>query len=396
MDDNNHQSSSAEDDPTDSFTRTALHLRAGALGPTVTNSSSPNGAQQRDVSETVLRSMIAGESLTVGTAAAAATTIATNPPLSSLQSMAHRGMIPIRGAPGDFFSPSSSHRPMYNHHNNNMPTTTIAGLRSHHHHHHHQDDMALASTINASYNPNLHQLDSTIQMLQGQFPQTSSGLRSSIPPQQQSTLGHLNLGQIGPSNLFTRIQNHMQLDQQRLEQQRLEQHQQQQQQQLQLQRQLHSNQALMGNYFPTGLLSSGHSNFATMPPAAESHIHRPMLLQDSLLSNPANLVASQANIQQNLQLVSAAAAAANQGLDTLHQRSRKGAEHAASGRESTFPMKLHRILADPSFQDCICWLPHGLSWRVINQHVFTNAVLPEYFKHQKYASFMRQVNGKQL
>lgn len=67
----------------------------------------------------------------------------------------------------------------------------------------------------------------------------------------------------------------------------------------------------------------------------------------------------------------------------------------AVNREPTFPMKLHQILLDPSFQDSIKWLPHGKSWRVINQSLFVTVLNhSQYFKHARLASFMRQVNGQ--
>jgi hypothetical protein len=62
-------------------------------------------------------------------------------------------------------------------------------------------------------------------------------------------------------------------------------------------------------------------------------------------------------------------------------------------REPTFPLKLHQILSNPGYQGCITWLPHGNSFRVINQELFSQIVLPLHFKHSRLPSFMRQVNG---
>lgn len=64
-----------------------------------------------------------------------------------------------------------------------------------------------------------------------------------------------------------------------------------------------------------------------------------------------------------------------------------------SGKEPTFPVKLHMILANPEFQDIIAWLPHGRSWRIVQQKAFEERVLPLYFRHGRYSSFARQVNG---
>jgi HSF-type DNA-binding len=92
-----------------------------------------------------------------------------------------------------------------------------------------------------------------------------------------------------------------------------------------------------------------------------------------------------------------------------------------SGKEPTFPMKLfvhysflpvlsrrkaslrtcslcfvlrrHQILASPQFRDCICWNSHGRSWRIIKTQEFERTVIPLFFQHSKYSSFLRQVNG---
>ena len=62
------------------------------------------------------------------------------------------------------------------------------------------------------------------------------------------------------------------------------------------------------------------------------------------------------------------------------------------GKEPPFPVKLHRILSNPDFSDIISWLPHGRSWRVLKPKAFEEKVIPLYFRHAKYASFMRQVS----
>jgi HSF-type DNA-binding len=65
--------------------------------------------------------------------------------------------------------------------------------------------------------------------------------------------------------------------------------------------------------------------------------------------------------------------------------------HTTGGtKEASFPLKLHAILADPENHGSICWLPHGRTWRVIRMAKFEMEVIPRYFRHTKYASFMRQ------
>ena len=59
----------------------------------------------------------------------------------------------------------------------------------------------------------------------------------------------------------------------------------------------------------------------------------------------------------------------------------------------TFPTKLYKILSKSVFVDVISWLPHGRSWRVLDQERFETEVLPLYFRHGNFMSFMRQVNA---
>lgn len=61
--------------------------------------------------------------------------------------------------------------------------------------------------------------------------------------------------------------------------------------------------------------------------------------------------------------------------------------------DELFPVKLHKILNDPSYSEIITWMPHGRSWKALNIQALESEVLPKFFNHTHYASFMRQVNG---
>ena len=61
--------------------------------------------------------------------------------------------------------------------------------------------------------------------------------------------------------------------------------------------------------------------------------------------------------------------------------------------EATFPHKLHYIIQNPDFKDIISWMPSGRSWKMIDREEFTKRVLPLFFRHQKFASFKRQLSG---
>jgi HSF-type DNA-binding len=49
-------------------------------------------------------------------------------------------------------------------------------------------------------------------------------------------------------------------------------------------------------------------------------------------------------------------------------------------KEPPFPLKLHQILGNPEFQECISWNAHGRSWRILKPPVFEQIVIPLYFR----------------
>lgn len=63
------------------------------------------------------------------------------------------------------------------------------------------------------------------------------------------------------------------------------------------------------------------------------------------------------------------------------------------GRVPNFPATMHAILCDPALKDVIAWQPHGRSWRILNPRELEIRVLPKYFEHNKFSSFIRQTNG---
>ena len=66
---------------------------------------------------------------------------------------------------------------------------------------------------------------------------------------------------------------------------------------------------------------------------------------------------------------------------------------STSHKKTSFPKKLYCILSDPKNEKAITWLPDGCSWKVLDQKRLKNEVLPHYFDHNNYTSFMRQVNA---
>jgi hypothetical protein len=54
---------------------------------------------------------------------------------------------------------------------------------------------------------------------------------------------------------------------------------------------------------------------------------------------------------------------------------------------------MYAILSRKDLCDIITWLPHGRSWKVLKPREFEVKVIPTYFEHSKFSSFIRQANG---
>lgn len=50
------------------------------------------------------------------------------------------------------------------------------------------------------------------------------------------------------------------------------------------------------------------------------------------------------------------------------------------------------MVSDPESDDLICWAEDGVSFFVNRQEDFARKVLPRFFKHKKFSSFVRQLN----
>ncbi|CAB9526264.1 stress transcription factor A [Seminavis robusta] len=63
------------------------------------------------------------------------------------------------------------------------------------------------------------------------------------------------------------------------------------------------------------------------------------------------------------------------------------------GRVPNFPAKMHAILSRTDLRGIVTWQPHGRAWRVLKPREFEVKVLPKFFEHAKFSSFVRQANG---
>jgi len=62
-------------------------------------------------------------------------------------------------------------------------------------------------------------------------------------------------------------------------------------------------------------------------------------------------------------------------------------------KKATFMEKLKSILEDASVVELVRWIEYGVSFEVTNPTLFASQVLPRYFKHANFSSFIRQLHG---
>jgi hypothetical protein len=60
---------------------------------------------------------------------------------------------------------------------------------------------------------------------------------------------------------------------------------------------------------------------------------------------------------------------------------------------ASFPKKLYHMLENDTFSKIIAWLPHGRAFRIFDHKELEDKVIPLYFRHERYSSFARQING---
>jgi hypothetical protein len=102
------------------------------------------------------------------------------------------------------------------------------------------------------------------------------------------------------------------------------------------------------------------------------------------------------NLANNMPSVSGSMSMLDSALFDFGQTTEKPKKQSSSyevDMNLPFPIKLHYILSNPEFSDYITWLPHGRAWKVTDQKGFESKVIPKFFRSDRMASFMRQVNG---
>lgn len=62
--------------------------------------------------------------------------------------------------------------------------------------------------------------------------------------------------------------------------------------------------------------------------------------------------------------------------------------------DMTFAQKVHHILSQPEYQKWITWLPHGRAFKILVPKLLEQSkCLLKYFGHNRYSSFLRQLNN---
>ena len=57
----------------------------------------------------------------------------------------------------------------------------------------------------------------------------------------------------------------------------------------------------------------------------------------------------------------------------------------------SFIDKTWLMLEEENYEHALRWLPHGGSFEIVDETAFANDVLPHFFKHSNFSSFVRQV-----
>nr|QBC36006.1 heat shock transcription factor A4b [Narcissus tazetta subsp. chinensis] len=70
----------------------------------------------------------------------------------------------------------------------------------------------------------------------------------------------------------------------------------------------------------------------------------------------------------------------------------EGSSHGSSNSPAPFLTKTYEMVDDPSTDSIVSWSPNDASFVVWNPPDFARDLLPKYFKHSNFSSFVRQLN----
>jgi hypothetical protein len=81
------------------------------------------------------------------------------------------------------------------------------------------------------------------------------------------------------------------------------------------------------------------------------------------------------------------------GMAAALKNAKKSSFSVEDLKAMSFPKKLHHILAQSHYSDCICWTPDGRCIRVVDPFKFQERVAINYFPHTSFSSFLVELDG---
>lgn len=69
-----------------------------------------------------------------------------------------------------------------------------------------------------------------------------------------------------------------------------------------------------------------------------------------------------------------------------------GGTYVGSSSPAPFLVKTYDMIQDPVTDSIVSWSPSGRSFVIWNPLEFARDLLPTYFKHNNFSSFVRQLN----
>jgi hypothetical protein len=98
------------------------------------------------------------------------------------------------------------------------------------------------------------------------------------------------------------------------------------------------------------------------------------------------------SVYVKMDLLAKAAESKNGGNESEGSPSRSSGDRSKRAEPTPFIMKLYELVSDPSTDDLCAWTDTGDAFVVLEPGRFTSEILPRYFKHHNFSSFVRQLN----
>ncbi|KAG7661994.1 CTA8 [[Candida] subhashii] len=123
-----------------------------------------------------------------------------------------------------------------------------------------------------------------------------------------------------------------------------------------------------------------------MKPLSESVIPKNIGYPQSTIDDLKQLILAQNQIRQQQQQIQEAQSR------LLQPAPKRRKESSTPKTRPAFVMKIWSMVNDPANQEYIRWNDDGKTFQVFHREEFMKSILPKYFKHNNFASFVRQLN----